>query len=780
MYYLLGCALLSVKSENYKSCSDEAIIQILNRCKRKLKINKKITLLIDKKNKSPMIFGILNTRIVIPKNIAKEANYENIKYIILHELLHYKKYDLTINWVINILNAVYWFNPIIIYSLKQMKNDCESKTDEYVIENLKKQEQINYGRSILYMVENLLENTNVIGSNTILGGKSQMRKRINNIVNFKKPAVISTAIAIIISITIGAFCFTNSFASNIPLISLENTSSNTTNIVNTTNMDNITDVVNTTNMNNIADAANTTERLIYADNVGSYAPYELIVFLNRFQPDLPRKDDYSKDSMLRKMYNVGAYIASASGEYEINASDGYNLEAKYKFKVSDDMKSLNYCEQYQRDNYNSLSFIDISAIDGSYHVDRNSKTYTDYKYNPLPINLSDYYLINPKDITSIIYSNSGQIQGVFPPIAAPYGQILSPSEIYVGLLAVDSDWDIVSKDEYLGFECAVIEGSLNYEKYVERLFKTKDFKLWVDSASGALLKYELYDESGNLSATLNTKRLEINKVISDNEFTIDNIDLTGYSRITKDDEDEVLPRNDGLSEEQVAFQNNVNNFIEQRISDSPYGHIIETAAGSLEGEEATQFTIMISKRRGEYTTEIRNLVEEIKDFVIQNKGNVEITNILFVVLNDLNSSETTTYEYIVSDEEYGSMWVTDESKDKELSEEQIYLIQSVDNFILEKIYEVKYANVIRDGASALDGENFEQFNVLIIKNGNPSEAELKELVEEIKDFILQNMGNVKVSNILFTAGDMHSLSEENTFEYIISKEGYEPGWLTNN
>ena len=60
---------------------------------------------------SPMLFGVRNTKVLIPQEMLETENYsyEEWYLIFLHELTHQKKHDLWYKRFLQIIRDVYWF-----------------------------------------------------------------------------------------------------------------------------------------------------------------------------------------------------------------------------------------------------------------------------------------------------------------------------------------------------------------------------------------------------------------------------------------------------------------------------------------------------------------------------------------------------------------------------------------------------------------------------------------------------------------------------------------------
>jgi beta-lactamase regulating signal transducer with metallopeptidase domain len=53
--------------------------------------------------------------------LVDRLSEEELKFVFMHELAHIKRKDLLVNVVCMLIQAVYWFNPMIWYSIYKMK-----------------------------------------------------------------------------------------------------------------------------------------------------------------------------------------------------------------------------------------------------------------------------------------------------------------------------------------------------------------------------------------------------------------------------------------------------------------------------------------------------------------------------------------------------------------------------------------------------------------------------------------------------------------------------------
>jgi beta-lactamase regulating signal transducer with metallopeptidase domain len=210
MYTIGANTLLHLRTRRKPPCRDEDIIEILKKCTDRLKLGKKPLIVYDSEVKIPMLFGFVKPRICIAPEIARCLSHEEMEYILLHELAHLKRGDILINWIMMVLQAVHWFNPIVWAAFRRMKQDCELACDAHVLSFLKPVDRKEYGRTIINLLKLLTGSREVPGTVGIMNGKTQTKRRIMMIKNFKKASFKWTVIALLVAAVIGYVGLTDS------------------------------------------------------------------------------------------------------------------------------------------------------------------------------------------------------------------------------------------------------------------------------------------------------------------------------------------------------------------------------------------------------------------------------------------------------------------------------------------------------------------------------------------------------------------------------------------
>lgn len=180
--------------------------KIYKDCLQEMNIKRNIPIYSTAFLKSPIITGFFFPKIFLPIHLISDYNATDIRYMLLHELQHYKHKDSLSNYIINIISVLYWFNPLVWYASGVMKNDREIACDTSVLNILKENEYEAYGNTLINFVSKVSFYPIPFASG-ISGNMKQMKKRIINIASYKKPSALKKLNSIMVFMVITAVIF---------------------------------------------------------------------------------------------------------------------------------------------------------------------------------------------------------------------------------------------------------------------------------------------------------------------------------------------------------------------------------------------------------------------------------------------------------------------------------------------------------------------------------------------------------------------------------------------
>lgn len=215
-YTIIMTMKLKARVKNGHLCDRKDVLLLLLQCQKKLNIKSYIKIINTNEIKTPCIYGFIKPKLLLPSGIENYVDKNELEYIILHELAHVKRLDIIVSCLSGILQVVHWFNPIIWYSFYRMRNDKELACDALVLSHVNCDDYINYGKTIIKLLESYKKTPQVYGMSSIISDKSQIKRRITMISLFKKNSYKWSIISIVTLTLLGAVMLTN--AKNKPVL----------------------------------------------------------------------------------------------------------------------------------------------------------------------------------------------------------------------------------------------------------------------------------------------------------------------------------------------------------------------------------------------------------------------------------------------------------------------------------------------------------------------------------------------------------------------------------
>ena len=163
-----------------------------------MEIKGNIHIALSKKINNPISIGLFKKTIIFPD---EEIDNNDFKYMIEHELFHIKNRDIECKFLLLLLNGLYWFNPIVLFLLKQINEMIEQNADYNVLKNKNIKYRVEYGKTLLKQIEKNTTNKYQIITNFADSKKSIMNRFYNITSNDKKSkSIVIMNLFVIVSI----------------------------------------------------------------------------------------------------------------------------------------------------------------------------------------------------------------------------------------------------------------------------------------------------------------------------------------------------------------------------------------------------------------------------------------------------------------------------------------------------------------------------------------------------------------------------------------------------
>lgn len=158
--------------------------------------------------RTPFILGVIRPGIYLPSDMD-EVQTDNV---IAHERAHLSRLDQVWKPLGYCLLAVYWFNPLCWLAYVLFCRDMELACDEKVIRDMDVEDKKVYSRVLL----SFSDPSHRIAAGPLAFGEIGVKKRIQSVLNYRKPAFWMVGLAIL-ALVVTSLCFlTNPKEANNP------------------------------------------------------------------------------------------------------------------------------------------------------------------------------------------------------------------------------------------------------------------------------------------------------------------------------------------------------------------------------------------------------------------------------------------------------------------------------------------------------------------------------------------------------------------------------------
>lgn len=176
--------------------------ELYDRCCKELGV-KPLPLWIVNKSMSPGIAFFGEPVLLVPLSLCNDES--RLRFALLHELTHKKRGDYYMTLLLNILRAVYWFDPVVHFAFSELRSDMESACDSDVLAYIGHEQKRGYLTVILDMFS--YDTEPILGMSQIRS-KRMAKRRMKGAFMKSRTSPAFRAITLCIALIMSLCCFT--------------------------------------------------------------------------------------------------------------------------------------------------------------------------------------------------------------------------------------------------------------------------------------------------------------------------------------------------------------------------------------------------------------------------------------------------------------------------------------------------------------------------------------------------------------------------------------------
>lgn len=155
---------------------------------------------------APFVFGILKPRIILPVDFPSESR----ALVLRHERAHIARRDHIAKPALFIVLSLHWFNPLAWLAYRFYCEDMEASCDERAIRSLNREQIASYGETLLRFGTRRVS----FAGGPLAFGEHCTKRRIMNVLNYKKPAFWVILVALLAALATTAVLLANPVSLN--------------------------------------------------------------------------------------------------------------------------------------------------------------------------------------------------------------------------------------------------------------------------------------------------------------------------------------------------------------------------------------------------------------------------------------------------------------------------------------------------------------------------------------------------------------------------------------
>lgn len=168
--------------------SDVAFLEELSAAASQMGVDRRVELCVNPLLSSPTLAGVFHPCIVLS---GADVSREELRYIVIHELTHCKRWDIFYKWLVQVVVCLHWFNPLVHLMSREINNACEFSCDEAVLKKTGYENAGDYGKTLLETMAAVGKYRESSAAVTLSTNKELLKERLGAIMSCgEKPGAV--------------------------------------------------------------------------------------------------------------------------------------------------------------------------------------------------------------------------------------------------------------------------------------------------------------------------------------------------------------------------------------------------------------------------------------------------------------------------------------------------------------------------------------------------------------------------------------------------------------
>lgn len=145
------------------------------------------------------VFGLLRaSHLIVPVGFMERYTTRQARGILRHEAEHIRRGDLVWNWVLFLIEALHWFNPLVRFAARQWRNEREILCDAAALRRESAEGRRDYGSALIRALESRRLPGAQVALLPFISRKNEMKQRLLQIMkNPSYPVIPQVGVALL-------------------------------------------------------------------------------------------------------------------------------------------------------------------------------------------------------------------------------------------------------------------------------------------------------------------------------------------------------------------------------------------------------------------------------------------------------------------------------------------------------------------------------------------------------------------------------------------------------
>jgi beta-lactamase regulating signal transducer with metallopeptidase domain len=182
---------------------------LLEACRAEAGLSREIRLVATELVPAPAVMGILAPRVLLPRHLVESASEEELRRYFRHELAHVRHADVVLALVVLVARALWWFHPLAHLALARLALEQELARDFEALARERSPAPLAYAGALVRVVEQGSTARAPVHAALLIGGGSDLQRRITMITRFDGSLSRGRALALALVAVLGWGAFTS-------------------------------------------------------------------------------------------------------------------------------------------------------------------------------------------------------------------------------------------------------------------------------------------------------------------------------------------------------------------------------------------------------------------------------------------------------------------------------------------------------------------------------------------------------------------------------------------